>query len=290
MKPTQRIRLTVFAVVTGVLFVSCASVNTVDIATSESSSLPPSNYHLVWSDEFDIDGLPSPNNWSFDTARNRAGWHNREKQYYSNGRRENARVEDGKLIITARHEQLANEPDFGGQNYTSARLVSRGKREFTYGFIEARAKMPCGLGTWPAIWTLGNHGDWPAMGEIDIVEHVGKRPNETSSALHMTAHHGSHPVGQHISVASACTEFHNYQVIWTAQKIEFFVDGRKFNSYENDGQVNDATWPYYRPQYLILNLAIGGDLGGAVDDAIFPREFQIDYVRVYQITNSSQTN
>ncbi|KAF0106454.1 MAG: licheninase [Hyphomonadaceae bacterium] len=274
---------TILAAIASVILASCATHDNSKIEPKGERFTLPANYELVWADEFDQNGLPTPNNWSYDTGLNKRGWHNREKQYYSQAKLENSRVENGNLIITARRERLENAPDFGGQNYTSARLVSRGKREFTYGFIEARAKMPCGAGTWPAIWMLGNQGTWPAMGEIDIVEHVGKRPNETSSALHMTAHHSSHPIGAHISVPSACSEFHNYQVLWTPQKIEFFVDGQKFNSYANDGRNNDATWPYHRPQFLILNLAIGGDLGGQVDDTIFPRELLIEYVRVYQI-------
>lgn len=283
MRRIHNISHSLSAAITCIIVASCAANNNGKIEPKSERFNLPANYELVWADEFDQNGLPAPNNWSYDTGLNKRGWHNREKQYYSDARLENARVENGNLIITARRERLENAPDFGGQNYTSARLVSRGKREFTYGFIEARAKMPCGAGTWPAIWMLGNQGEWPAMGEIDIVEHVGKRPNETSSALHMTAHHSSRPIGAHISVPTACSEFHNYQVLWTPQKIEFFVDGQKFNSYANDGQNNEATWPYYRPQFLILNLAIGGDLGGQVDDTIFPRELQIDYVRVYQI-------
>lgn len=278
---------TILAAVASFILASCTITGNGKIEPVSEPITIPANYQLVWSDEFNIDGLPSRENWSYDTHNNKTGWHNREKQYYSEARLDNARVENGNLVITARRERLENAEDFGGQNYTSARLISRGKREFTYGFIEARAKMPCGLGTWPAIWMLGNQGEWPAMGEIDIVEHVGKRPNETSSALHMTAHHGSRPIGKHRPVPTACSEFHNYQVLWTPNKIEFFVDGQMFNSYINDGKNNDATWPYHHQQFLILNLAIGGDLGGVVDDNIFPREMLIDYIRVYQIP---QTN
>jgi beta-glucanase (GH16 family) len=242
----------------------------------------PEGYTLVWADEFNDDGLPDPANWSYDTGGNREGWHNNEKQYYAQARLANSRVAGGVLHITARKEDLSAFADFGGQAYSSARLLSRAKREFTYGFFDIRAKMPCGQGTWPAIWMLGHDGDWPHMGETDILEHVGAHPGVVQSALHMGAHFGGAAMVEKTPMPDACGTFHNYQVLWTPQSMTFYVDGVAYHRYDNDGKNDPATWPYRQPQFFILNLAIGGDLGGAVDDRIFPRSLKIDYVRAYQ--------
>ena len=144
----------------------------------------PAGWKLVWSDEFNTDGLPDARKWDYDTVRNKAGWYNDELQYYARERAENARVADGTLIITALKEKMTGAPDYGGQSYTSARLLTRGKADWTYGFFEIRAKLPCGLGTWPAIWMLGQGADWPLVGEIDIMEHVGKKPGEVLGTVH----------------------------------------------------------------------------------------------------------
>ena len=133
----------------------------------------PADYALVWADDFSNTGLPDPAKWAFDTGRNKLGWYNHELQYYSRERVDNAEARDGKLVITARKESLSSAPDWGRQRYTSARLITRGKAEWTYGFFEVRAKVACGKGTWPAIWMLGSQGDWPAAGELDILEHIG---------------------------------------------------------------------------------------------------------------------
>jgi beta-glucanase (GH16 family) len=176
---------------------------------------------------------------------------------------------------------LTSASDYGGQAYSSARLITQAKRQFTYGFFEVRAKMPCGQGTWPAIWTLGSSGTWPAQGEIDIMEHVGSKPTVVQSAIHTSNRNGgSAPVGT-ISVPDACTAFHNYQLLWTPDELRFYVDGVHYHTYLND-KTGKSSWPFDDPQFLLLNLAIGGTLGGTVDDNIFPRTFSIDYVRVYQ--------
>jgi beta-glucanase (GH16 family) len=237
----------------------------------------PAGYLPVWSDEFDVDGLPDPAKWDYDTDRNRLGWYNNELQYYARDRPENARVSGGKLIITARKEALAARPDWGGQPYSSARLVTRGKADWTYGFIEARAKMPCGAGTWPAIWTLGSRGTWPDDGEIDIVEQVGNNPTRVLGTLH--TRQGS--AGGETRIADACTAFHNYQLTWTPNEILIGVDNINYFRYARNG-AGYAAWPFDFRQYLLLNIAIGGDLGGRVDDAIFPVTLEIDYVRVFQ--------
>lgn len=242
---------------------------------------------LVWSDEFDRDGLPDAAKWDYDTERNQAGWYNNELQYYARARPENARVEGGRLIITARRESLGTAPDYGGQRYTSARLLTRGKANWTYGFFEVRAKLPCARGTWPAIWMLGSGGVWPDDGEIDIMEQTGQNKSEVLGTIHTRAYNyfnGSLGVGQggRVTLADACSAFHNYQLTWDADRITIGVDGSNYFTYTNPKTGNTSIWPFDRPQYLLLNLAVGGDLGGAVDDAMLPAELQVEYVRVYR--------
>lgn len=241
----------------------------------------PAEYQLVWADEFETSGLPDPNKWTYDVGMNKQGWHNRELQYYGNARPENSTVRDGKLVITARKEALTTASDWGGQAYTSARLITQGKAQWTYGFVEVRAKMPCGRGSWPAIWMLGAEGQWPAGGELDILEHMGQRPDWVFSTVHTSSGSGANGKGDGRTLATACTQFHNYQMLWTPTEIRFGVDGIQHSVYRNAG-TGAAQWPFDRPQFLILNLAIGGDLGGTVDDSIFPIQFEIEYARVYQ--------
>ena len=248
------------------------------------------NGTLVWSDEFNLDGLPDATRWDYDTERNTAGWFNNELQYYARNRLENARVEGGRLIITARKEDLRSAADYGGQHYTSARMITRGKASWTYGFVEVRAKLPCGLGTWPAIWMLGTGGRWPEDGEIDILEQRGTSvgaKTEVLGTIHTRAYNyfnGTLGVGQGASttVADACTAFHNYQLTWSADRIQIGVDGVNYFEFVNPKNGDSNRWPFDNPQFLILNLAIGGDLGGAVDPGFSTQQMEVDYVRVYQ--------
>lgn len=240
----------------------------------------PAGHTLVWSDEFDADGLPDAAKWDYDTDRNRAGWYNEERQYYAAHRLENARVEAGRLVITARREQLSSAADWGGQPYTSARLVTRGKASWAYGFVEVRAKLPCGAGTWPAIWTLGTGGRWPDDGEIDVMEQVGSNPSRVFGTVH-TQLSGGPGTGGERQVPTACTAFHDYQLTWTPERIVIGVDGVNYYQYLNPGS-GRAAWPFDAPQYLLLNIAIGGTLGGRIDDAIFPVQMEVEHVRVYQ--------
>ncbi len=256
-------------------------------------------WKLVWSDEFDKAGLPDPAKWGYETGFIR----NHERQFYTKARQENARVEDGMLIIEARKEKykdpgLDRAAQGSGKtrakrsreevNYTSASLTTRGKAAWTHGRIEIRAKLPSGRGTWPAVWTLGtNFGrvGWPACGEIDIMEHVGFDPGIVHANIHTRKYNHVMKTGKgdKISVADASGAFHVYSIEWDHEKIDFFVDDHKYFTYRNDGTGTDA-WPYDKDQYLILNLAIGGDWGGqkGIDDSIFPQRSTIDYVRVYQ--------
>ena len=249
------------------------------ITTPIPSDAPP-GYVLVWDDEFSLDGLPDPTHWGYDTANNLSGWFNNELQYYASDRPENARVSGGKLIITARKEALSTLPDWGGQQYSSARLVTRGIASWTYGFFEIRAKLPCGAGTWPAIWTLGTGGVWPDDGEIDIMEQVGSNPTRIFGTLH-TLQSGGTGTGGAIQIPDACTAFHTYQMTWSKDQILIGVDNVNYYKGVNPG-IGYGGWPFDSPQYLLLNIAIGGTLGGAVDNTIFPVTMEVDYVRVYQ--------
>jgi len=249
--------------------------------TAAPGTSAPAGYTLVWSDEFDTEGAPDAGKWGCDTERNRLGWYNNERQYYAAcSRVENAVVAGGRLRITARLESLSSAADWGGQRYTSARLLTRGKAAWTTGFFEIRAKLPCGRGTWPAIWTLGTGGIWPDDGELDIMEQVGSNPSRVFGTVH-TAVSGGPGTGAAVQVADACTAFHNYQMTWTADDIRFAVDGAEYYRYANPRN-GRRTWPFDAPQYLLLNIAIGGTLGGTVDDSIFPVTMEIEHVRVYQ--------
>jgi beta-glucanase (GH16 family) len=241
----------------------------------------PDSYGLVWQDEFDTPGLPDPSRWAYDTFRNRLGWFNNELQYYSASRLENSEVRDGKLVITARQESLSSQPDWGGQRYSSARLITQGKASWTYGYFELRAKLPCGPGTWPALWFLGTQGDWPDAGELDLMEQVGRDPTRVFSTVHTRSGYGGNGKTGATQVADACSAFHTYQMLWTPQSIRFGIDGVEHARYDNAG-TGSAQWPFDQPQYLLINIAVGGDLGGAVDDSALPRQLEVEYVRVYQ--------
>ncbi len=279
----QRHRLS-FSLLTLSMLSACGGA---DAAPQPQAAVPaqslrvPDGYALVWSDEFQTSGLPDARKWVYDTGMNKQGWHNRELQYYSDGRVENSVVRDGKLIITARKEKLSGAADWGGQSYTSARLITAGKADWTYGFFEIRAKLPCGRGTWPAIWTLGSQGTWPAGGELDIMEQVGKEPSKVFSTVHTTSGSGAHGKGGDTQLPDACSAFHNYQMLWTRDSVSFGIDGKVHYVYRNE-RTGVAQWPFDAPQFLILNIAIGGDLGGPVDDAVFPVQMEVDHVRVYQ--------
>ena len=265
-------------------------------AAADEPNLSASNYAvdapmparrgaLVWSDEFDGPALDM-SKWSFDTSRNKDGWYNKELQYYAAHRPENLRIEDGILIIEARKdpEAIRNLRDYGGQQYSSAKIHTTGKAAFRNGFVEARAKLPCAGGTWPAIWMLPE-GDrrWPDDGEIDILEHVGSQPRVVHGTLHtgLFNHARGTQRGGSISLPTACSEFHRYQLHWTQEAITIGVDDRAFMRIRNDQPGGYGAWPFIKPYYLILNLAMGGDWAGAPDDTALPQRFEVDYVRVW---------
>ena len=240
---------------------------------------------LVWADEFDKNGLPDTSKWSYnvgDGCPNLCGWGNNEWQYYSAERAENARIEDGNLIIEARKEAK------GGKDYTSARLVSKHRGDWTYGRIEARAKLPKGKGVWPAFWMLSTdwaYGGWPESGEIDIMEHVGYMPDSLFGSLHTKSfNHIQHTqVTQGIFCNTLSSDFHVYGIAWSSKKIDFLFDGKVYQTFRNRHKGADA-WPFDRDFHAILNLAVGGNWGAVmgVDEGIWPQRMLVDYVRVYQ--------
>lgn len=240
-------------------------------------------YALVWSDEFNGTTLDE-SVWNYNTGGN--GWGNNELQYYTN-RQENIRVTNGCLEIEARKESYDN------CEYTSARIYSKGKKSFQYGKMEARIKFPGGVGTWPAFWMMGETGGWPKCGEIDIMEHVGYLDNRASFALHTQEKNGMNGRNWHATHSfdyPLSNDFHVYGVEWCQEEengkdcIRFFVDGVEYaTAWENKIGDHDS-WPFYIPHYFILNLAIGGNMGGKVDNAIFNQQriMYVDWVRVYQ--------
>ena len=239
-------------------------------------------YELVWSDEFDQDGPPDDAKWDYDVGG--GGWGNNELQYYTRG--ENARVENGLLVIEARKEQRGN------RQYTSARLVTRGKGDWLYGKFEIRAKLPKGLGTWPAIWMLPTdweYGGWPASGEIDIMEHVGYDQGRLHASVHTQAF--NHVLRTQktatTSVPDISEEFHLFTLTWLPDRIMIAVDGRVYYTYDPSRHVTQPTdheWPFDRRHHLLLNIAFGGNWGGArgIDDSVLPQQMLVDYIRVYQ--------
>ena len=237
------------------------------------------NFNLVWEDNFNKDGLPNSNIWSYEVGYIR----NNEDQYYTENRLENARVENGNLVIEARKDNWNNH------KITSASLNTYGKKSILYGRIEVRAKLPTGVGTWPAIWMLGNvirEGvGWPACGEIDIMENVGYDPDVVHGNVHTKAY--NHVIntnkGNKIIIEKPYSNFHVYAVEWYKDRIEFFIDDQRYFVFQNEN-MGSETWPFDKPHYLILNLAIGGGWGGqkGIDDSIFPQKYYIDYVRVYE--------
>lgn len=252
-------------------------VKTIDISQNDSNYF--SKLELTWSDEFNSDAV-NTDFWSFETGS--CGWGNNELQNYTNGN--NAKVQDGILTITA--EKL-NDNKVAG-SYTSTRMISSGKKEFTYGRMEIRAKLPSGTGIWPAIWMLGSSVGsvgWPACGEIDIMEYVGYQPNTVHATVHTPAGYGGNGNGSSKTLETAEEDFHIYGLFWTEKEMIFYTDSIENITYRYAPSIKTSdNWPFNNPQFFILNVAVGGNWGGAqgVDNSIFPQSMEVDYVRVYQ--------
>ena len=228
--------------------------------------------HLFFAEEFNTDGIPNPANWGYDIGNNN-GWGNGEAETYTN-RPENVSVQNGMLKITVIKE------NYGGYNYTSARLLSKNKVAFTYGKVEIRAMLPAGLGTWPALWMLGSNVDtvnWPACGEMDIMEQKGSELNKIYGTLHYPGHFGGNGNGNTVMISNSSTQFHIYGMEWTPASIKLSVDGQVFQTV-----INSADVPFNHNFFFILNVAMGGSFAGAIDPNFSSASMYVDYIRVYR--------
>jgi len=239
-------------------------------------------YKLVWNDEFKNTQIDLTK-WEYEVNANGGG--NNELQYYT-ARKENSFIENEKLKIVAIAEKYTSTE--GTRNFTSARLRSKYKGDWKYGRIEVYAKIPTGIGTWPAIWMLSTdweYGGWPESGEIDIMEHVGYDPNVIHGSVHTKAY--NHVIGtqktKSLKIPTATTDFHKYSIDWSEEKIDFFIDDQKYFSFSNENKGWEG-WPFDKRFHMILNVAVGGNWGGVqgIDADAFPANMEIDYVRVYQ--------
>ena len=261
-------------------------------ASPSASPSPVDGMTLVWGDEFDepAGSPPNPEHWRFalgdGTEESIAGWGNNELERYTD-RPENAATDGtGNLVITARAAEPGLDCYYGPCKYTSARLLTDGLYEVTYGRIEARIKVPTGVGLWPAFWMLGtNIGTvgWPSSGEIDIMENVGRQPRRLYGTLHGPGYSGSNGYGKTIDLpAPIADDFHVFAVDWQEDHIVWTVDGTVYNT-ATPADVAPNDWAYNHPFYLLLNLAVGGNFGGPVSaETAFPASMVVDYVRVYQ--------
>jgi beta-glucanase (GH16 family) len=247
---------------------------------TNSKSNIPAGYILVWADEFDTPGLPDTKKWVFDTHANSKLWWHNERQFYTENRTENARVEGGHLIIEVRKETLPSVKGWVGQEYTSAKLLTKGRQSWTYGFFDVRAKLACGRGVWPAIWMMSDSGIWPRDGEIDIMEQVGHEPGRIHATLHTSS---SEPMNGISMVSDTCGSYHNYQMDWRRESMTFFIDGHEIYHIEKGSRKYDS-WPFDHKFHMILNVAVGGAWGAqkGIDPSAFPTEMDVEYVRVYQ--------
>ena len=259
---------------------SCSSKS----STGGGTPTPPPVYttydwsfetNTSWTDEFSTDGLPDATKWGYDVGGN--GWGNNELQYYTDAL--NANITGGILKITAKKET------YSGKQYTSARMVTKNKADWQYGRFEIKAKLPKGRGTWPAIWMLPTdnaYGGWPDSGEIDIMEHVGYDLNNVHFTLHAAAFYGANGKGAAKVISTATDDFHLYRLDWAPYGIRGYFDNEKVFEYiVTSGGSN--VWPYDKKFHMLMNIAVGGNWGGAqgVDDTVFPATMEVDYVRYY---------
>ncbi|HMP41870.1 MAG TPA: family 16 glycosylhydrolase [Roseiflexaceae bacterium] len=260
----------------------------------------PNSWQLAWRDEFNSPAgtRPDPRYWGFEigdgTVNSIPGWGNDELQYYTD-RPENAATDgQGNMVLTVREADGSLTCYYGPCRYTSARLLTKNRFEFGYGKIEARIKVPGGAGLWPAFWSLGNDIDlvgWPQTGEIDIMEFVGRRPNEIFGTIHGPGYSGGQSYGNIYDFGTPVPDrYHTYTVEWQPNKITWYVDGIKYHeATPGDPFLQGKEWVFDHPFFLLLNVAVGGNFGGAVGpDATFPASMLVDYVRVYQPAETAE--
>ena len=286
---TNRFALAVYVL----LGVAACVILFTPVHAADAVSSPP-GYKLVWSDEFDYEGLPDPAKWDYEEGYVR----NNEAQFYTRARKENARVEDGVLVIEARKEHFQKPASCGDRRdkasvkpsadyaeYTAASLITLGRASWQFGRIEVRAKLPQGQGVWPAIWMLGDNIrkiGWPACGEIDIMEFVGHTPNKVHGTVHYRKDGQHKSSGGALTVTEPWADFHVYAVEWTSERMDFFFDQQKYHSVDVKTADDQGRNPFHQPQYLLINFALGGSWGGKIDDSVLPQKYLGDFVRVYQ--------
>jgi beta-glucanase (GH16 family) len=257
----------------GVTAISNSGLTLKKTANVQVTVLTGTGNTLVWSDEFNIAGAPDGNKWGYDIGTGSNGWGNAESQYYTN-RSQNVIIEGGILKIKALKE------NFSGSSYTSARLLTKDKFDFKYGRVEIKAKVPSGVGSWPAIWMLGgniNTVSWPACGEIDIMEHLGRDLNKIYATLHYPGRSGGNANGGTKTISNATTQFHIYGLEWSASSIKMTVDGETVHIVANSSAI-----PFNQNFFFIMNVAMGGNFAGAIDPAVTGATMEVDYIRVYQ--------
>lgn len=260
-------------------------------ATLVSKASAAAGWSLVWSDEFaQPDGSPpDASKWVYDLGG--GGWGNNELQTYTR-RTNNCRVENGQLVIEARQEDHTGA-DGIARGYTSARLKTQGKAAWTYGRMEARLKVPRGQGLWPAFWMLGTNIDtvgWPTCGEIDIMENIGAEPAIVHGTIHGPGYSGGDGIGGAYTLpggAAFADDFHVFAAEWETNRIRWYVDGQLYFTATPASLPDGKTWVFTQPQFLLLNLAVGGHWPGNPNAATtFPQRLIVDYVRVYAASNS----
>ena len=284
-----------------VFFSACVEDMSLPLVEEQKASatlIKPESYTLVWSEEFDSGSSPNTDRWTYDLGSQLIGgtvWGNDEKQFYTSDE-ENVYVADGKLVIQAKYETTAGAPS--GVIATSARLKTdtsdywQAVGSEPYGFYEVRAKIPCIRGAWPAIWMLGKDGVWPDRGEIDITEWFGRYSDQytVTSAVHNGAFSGGdlgnapsgNPQTAQQRLNDLCTAYHNFQLHWTSSSLVIGVDNVPTLTYRKTSSSN-AQWPFDQPAFLLLNVAVGGNLGGSVNPSdISKMTMYVDYVRVWQ--------
>ena len=238
---------------------------------------------LIFEDDFQDGTAPDSRKWAFDMHRNRDGWYNEELQYYGP---DNAEIAQGSLRIFARQGAPTEAADYGGQDWSSARLHTKGLFGFQYGRAEARIKVPCGRGLWPAFWMLpeGDHG-WPDGGEIDIMEYVGFQPTTFHATIHTRDfnHRDGTQRGETVDTDPACGTWHVHRLDWNAENLTVSLNDTPYFTFTNTG-AGEGAWPFDKDFHLLLNVAIGGTWGGqeGIDEAAFPAVMEVDYVRVWQ--------
>jgi len=271
----QKIGCCFFLIAIGLTFNACDQDDTQTVTNFTN---------LSWEDNFDTDGSPNASNWTYDigdgSSQGIPGWGNNELQYYTD-RTENVVVEDGMLKITAIQEQ------FEGRNFTSARILTKGLFEQSYGRFEARIKLPWGQGLWPAFWMLGDDEggavSWPQRGEIDIMENRGNEPTITHGSVHGPGYSGGAAISKSYEVENSRldSEFHIYGIEWGPDYINYYIDDVLYNQITPDDVTGD--WVFNdNPFFIILNVAVGGGFAGNPNaNTVFPQTMYVDYVRVY---------